>query len=863
MERCGLNKRENEIEVPQHEDNLEYLAHGLSYGYSGTEESASLREEIQQDLGERVRALPAIPVSQTQLVRDSGAFDRGRIRILAKKYLRKWLSQAIKHVAKYAELEADAAQRDRYTLQRQALDSWLAAHRRVQQEEGIKRHFNALERRAAEVYDGFLKAKAFRHWYSTTLEAEAKTEAARQKYLYVKYFNAWHQLTVTNELKAERQNLKAHYQLLRKRAAQYYLDEVNALELYCSNLTKIIFWRWAFAYAGRKARKSRDTELIKRTLLWWRAKLKDREEQEHEATLLYECSTLLNTLQLWSTHTSVDRARNQQADAFCRQSLMRRTLLQWKLATQLTPLEGQVARTRDWRIARSNFSGWLLRVRMIFRADWVNTLRTKQNAFTLWNERLRREVVQTRIDDRILAQAMYKWVIAQRAFLMIRIGRERMKRAMFGKLLAGSRKHTHMLHCQEVQVETRRFARLARSTLGCWKLQMNHNTARSQMAVEFHMPKIQQDILTTWRHQHEHVQKLEKWATDANFYFFMVKSLRRWRDAASEAKKRRTNDAYKKMRRQVKMNLARKVLVRWRNRLDEIESLDERCERLRRSNDADLLRGLILHWHGRDVQREQAMADAAAQHDRRLLTNSRQAWIKASSQATNLQIRAVQFYHIHLSELCSANLRRLSMKAFGIKRRQQDAAAMRERHWAKHVRSILRHWATRSGDTTYQALVQGSSEPTDAGYGTASQDDPPAISTGGAMGPGAPGSTQREVDWTACEADLLDNDDWLPPSDAHEPAPVISTAMATPGYLNTPSKRAARAKAWAKMSTTPATPLTTPFAARLRTGVAGSPLLFAGSALHTARKGSIGQSGLGLNVHTAKRDQADIGYRDR
>src|SRR2546423_7560491 len=119
---------------------------------------------------------------------------------------------------------------------------------------------------------------------------------------------------------------------------------------------------------------------------------------------------------------------------------------------------------------------------------------------------------------------------------------------------------------------------------------MSLNTVRSQMAVELCTPKTQQDMLAAWRGRHEHVKKLEKWAKDANFYFLMVRSLKRWRAAASEAKKRRTNDAYRKIRRQVKMNLARKLLAKWRNRLDEVESSDERCERLRPSKDADRVR---------------------------------------------------------------------------------------------------------------------------------------------------------------------------------------------------------------------------------------------------------------------------------
>jgi len=439
---------------------------------------------------------------------------------------------------------------------------------------------------------------------------------------------------------------------------------------------------------------------------------------------------------------------------------------------------------------------------------------------------------------------MYKWVIAQRAILMTRIREEREKLVTFRKLLAGFRKHRDQLQRQESEVKNLRFARLTGSTLECWKLQMNLTRARSQMATEFYTPKIQQDMLASWRNKHEHIQKLEKWSKDASFYFTTMRTLKQWRDAATEAKKRRTNDAYRKVRRQIKMNLARKVLVNWRSRVDKVKSLDVRAERARSSKETELLRRLVSNWESRSQQRQQAMADALGRFNGRLMTQPLHVWIDASRQIINLEIRADQFYHIHLSELCSVKLRRLSMKAFGIKRRQQDADAMRERHWNKHVRNILKHWAIQSKDATYQALLRGSSEPTDAGYGTASQDDPPGTGTGVADA-GGPGATHRAEEWTAFDADLVDNDDWLPPADEHEHPPAPSTSIPTPGYLNTPSKRAARAKALAKMSTTPATPLTTPFAARLRAGMDNSPV--SGGWISTARKDAGARSGLGRN----------------
>ena len=216
--RHRLNRHDVQHQSPLRNYDGQDLAPNQYHPDSETEESASLVDGVDQDPVGNGHAPPIIPVSQTQLVRDSGAFDQGRIKIVAKKYFRKWSIQTHEQINKNLELEAEAARRDRLMLQRQAFDSWLAAHGRIQHEERVKQHFNALDRRAADNYDSYLKAKALRHWYQITLETKANTEAARQRYLHVKCFNAWHRLVVTNELKAERQRLKATFQLLREKS---------------------------------------------------------------------------------------------------------------------------------------------------------------------------------------------------------------------------------------------------------------------------------------------------------------------------------------------------------------------------------------------------------------------------------------------------------------------------------------------------------------------------------------------------------------------------------------------------------------------------------------------------------------------
>lgn len=823
-----------------------YRSNGESYHSLGWEEDQDQHHE------QNILPIPLVSFSETQLVRDSKAFDHGRIRILVRQFFRKWYIQTQEQKDLFLDLEAEAMRMDRLTLERQAFDSWLGAHQRSQREEQNKRIFDTLDRHAVQSYDAGLKQRAFTHWCETMLEARAKTEAARRKYIYVKYFNAWHRMTVTQELKSERQSLKAPFQLLRSRAVQYYQDEVDSLERYYQNLTKMIFWRWWIVHAERKAPRYREAVLKKNIILTWTGKLGHYADKERLAANFYAMNTLRRTVQAWGKETRIDVAGDHQADAFRRQSLLRGSLARWAIETRFAPLEERVVRMKDWRIARSSFSVWLLKTRMVFAADAVTTKRTKQNAFTIWNDRLRQDWMQARISDRVLAQVMYRWVIAQRNILMTRVREEKEKRATLQRLLIGYRTQKRQLLIRERKVESLRVASMKVWTLRCWRLKMSLAREHQQMASEFYTPKIKQDMLTAWRERYvsiaKHLKKQEHRAYKANQFLVITKPFDRWRAATVEAKKTRTIESYQKMRRKVKLNLAQRVLSKWRSRLNTINVLEEEGEEIRQRKESTFTHKLVLRWHDRNTQMEQAMSDATTRHDVRALSQSLTPWIDAFRQIGSLDARADQFYQIHLSELCSLGLRRISMKAFGIRRRREDADAMKERHWGKHVRNIFRHWADQTQEVTYQALIQEPSpsveqEPTDAGYGTASAslDDPP--------GPVDErlGATQRAEDWTAFDTDLLESDDWLPPLNMQHQA--TSTPMPTPGYLNTPSKRAARAKALANMSTTPATPAITPFAARLKAGMVASTTP---GGIFTVRRDGIGRSGLGVSVKTTE-----------
>ena len=833
-------------------------------GYERTEDSFTLGEGPIHAASAEHSFHPFIPVSGTQLVRDSGAFDQGRIRILAKRYLRKWIAKTRLRLSHYQGLEVKAREKDSRTLKKQAFDTWRRfflesqqKQREKQQAEQREHLYEAQARRVRKNYESHLLVKAFTHWKETALDARVKTEAARRKYLSVKYFNVWQRFTVANEVKVEQQILKKPFRKLRKKTALYYEAQVDALQLYHARLTKYIFWRWLLAYALERACRLRMDFEKRRTLSTWNAKLKDQSHQNSNAAKLYVQNLQRRILQAWAAKSRLGLVDERTADAFRMRKMLKRCVGLWQVETVFSPLEDRVSRMKDWRIGRSSFSTWLLRTRMTFRADAVNTLRTNRNAFTAWNDRLRQNFVQALTNDRLLGEALYKWVIAQREILMTRIRQDREKRSVFRRLIAGFREQWSRLQIQEARIQKTRDVRLSISTLECWKLQVTLESERGRMALEFYAPKVEQDMLANWQLRIEHVRKLEKWAKDANFYFAATKTLKVWRIAAAESRKRRTNLAYKKVRKDVKIGLARRVLRTWRSRLHNTRSLEDHVMETLRTKRNNYAHALLFHWQDETLQRLQALADASARHDHRMLSRALRAWIEGSKQVENLKIRAARFHQIRVADVCSAQVRRVSMRAFEAKRRHQDADAMRERHWSKHFRNIFRHWSARSKEVTFQALIQNPSpsaeqEPTDAGYGTASQDDPPH------PGAGTFGAAQRAEEWTAFDTALFDRADWIPPSDG--PPQETSTPMPTPGYLNTPSKRAARAKALANILMTPATPLGTPFAAKLRAGMATSTNA---GRISTPGRGGVGQSALRRNARLGEVGEGHIDYEGK
>ena len=786
------------------------------------------------------------------LDRVAEAFEDVRRRNMQKALLSRWACHARGRLEHVQGMELQAVNKDVLTLKRQAFDFWRAAYNQKRQQIREERFFEHLRNRAGQAYDLYLLTKSFTHWIQITAAAVAKTNAARQRFLFTKYFNAWYQLTVTNELKAERQALKAPLNLLKRRAAQYYRDQVNALEVYHDNLTKYVFWRWFRKWCDRAAPRYREQQLQRRTFSKWLRKSRDIRSRQVEVDSGFVRGSLQKVFRIWATKTRIDVAGHQQANAFWKSRLLGTLLVKWHAEAKLKPIADRVLHMRDLRIKRSTFSIWQLRTRMVFRAEAVNRMRTLQNAYTAWNERLRSQALAARMNERLLAETLYKWVIAQRFGLMIRISEQRQKRNAMQSFLAGTRRMWTDLFPKAERLVNARSQRSLESTFGCWRNRTVVIQAHSQMALDFSNKKLKQDTIEAIRLKLRGKQKLEMWAKDARFFFLMTRHITIWRAASAQSKKHREREGHAKMRRKCKMNLARRALFTWSHKRNENLEAGKEADKFRRQKLKVLQQVLFRVWLAAASQRKQEAIQMSKRYNDRLLGHSLGLLVDASRHLYSMQSRAEQFHHLKLSEICSAQLRRFSMRAFEIRRREQDARAMQDRHWNRHVRNIFRHWSSKTQDIICRDLISNAPtekpqerEPTDAGYGTASNEDQPKSTNENDLG-----VTHRAEEWTAFDTELLEDNEWIPSLD-HEPL-VTSTPMPAPAYLQTPSKRAARARALVNLSTTPATTLRTPFAARLRAGMGSSP---SHVKVATVERGALGfKSALGSHVKNSGED---------
>lgn len=802
------------------------------------EDSVSLHGD-DDEVPYQKRDLPAEMLyrpSLSDLLRDASTFNMYRQRAINRRVLTQWLKRAAQLQQSRQNMDAVAVNRDRFTLVRQAFETWRSIIRAKRQTARTERFFKHLEQRAGRARDLFLVTKAFTHWAQVTSDEVAKTSAARRHFIGVKYFNAWREITAVNELKSQRFALRRPFKTWRKKVNQIKETEVIAVSSHETNLMHGAYWQWFWAFCDRRAPQWYDHRLKQHSLLSWLRKFRTNRERDHEIEVRNKRLAVTAAWQALSQRSKALADAEEAANTMQRRKLLTEMFGEWKIKARFAPPAFHVSSRVDRRILRTSFEQWILRMQMAQQAREMDRVRITQKSWTMWNDLLRCQALTARINERLKMETMYKWILAERFSLMQRIRDTRIKRDTFSIFVNSIRKtYSKLLHNADIH-EDYRNEELLRTKFAHWRERLALQREREYVAFEFYAPRLQQESLVSWRSKQQSVAKLEQRANGARFYFLATRTIKQWKQAAEQSTKRRRQEAYAKMRRKVKINLAAKAMDCWRSWTGQIIGMERQADDFHRHKLLKISVGLLGRWHDQASQRVQDCLEAELYYSRQAAYAQLMNWVELYIRNRDLEEHANNVYHAHVLGQANAQLRKLSLRIFQLNSSWETADAMRERTTRKHARGIFRLWI----DQTHIKAEERDAFPPLVTPGRGDLDG---------MSSSRPGPTIFDS-WNPAETPFTASDFVTQPQEISGEPSGGGSPLATPNYMSSPSKRAARARFLAQQgSTTPATPLYTPFAGRLlRAGVLTNP--------STSKRRNGRGSAMGNSVRFADQDPA-------
>lgn len=766
---------------------------------SDDSEESSIYEDNNENDSIEKQAIPPEMLyrpSLSDLLRDASTFNMYRQRALSRRILTQWLKKAVQIQQGHRNMEVVAVNRDRNTLLRQAFETWRAVFQGRRQEARTERFFRHLEERAARARDLYLMTKAFTHWAQVASDEVAKTSAARRHILSVKYFNAWRDITAVNELKSQRFALRRPFFAWRKKVERIKANEADAVVTHDRNLLHSTYWQWFWNFCDRRAPQWYQWCLKRRSLLYWLRNFRTNNERVHEIDVSNKRKDLGSALQIWSQRAKIIGAAEQEAESVHRRRLLRKSFDEWRIQARLAPAASRVSSSVNGRVVRNAYTKWVSRARMLKQAREMDRHRLLRNAWTTWNDLLRCQALNARIEERLKLEAMYKWILAERFRLMQRIRDQRVTREVFSKFVANVRgTYSRLLQHADIH-EERRNEELLWSKLGCWRDQLALQRQREYAAFEFYASRLEQESLAVWLSKRQLVIKLEGRARDARFYFLATRSLKKLHAARVESAKRRRQEAYAMVRRRSKINVVSKALMTWEEKAHHVADMERQAMQLHRNKSLRIASGVIPRWHEETAKRVQLVHEADIIYSRQIAYDQLTRWTERFILNRNLEDHSNRLLRLRVLSQAGAQLRKLSLRIFQIKSSVETADSLRERNLRKHSRSMFRHWAEKA-----RTAIETRGSP---GPALTPTTDPGIPVVNGVGQPILPPPYQLETPFKFSE--LL--------SASPSPSPK-ARPLTTPNHLTSPSKRAMRARALAQVSTTPATPLYTPFAGRI------------------------------------------------
>lgn len=733
----------------------------------------------------------------------------------------KWRRRAVVAHNSNVQLYQVATSHDARTLLHQALDQWHTALLQHRHEQDTERFFEALSQKAQQARDLFLLTKAFTHWEAAAREQLIRSKAARRHILRSRYFNAWRDITVTNEIKVRSSRMKKVLNVWKRKTAQA-LQHQREAEISRENAVVSRYYRhWFWHFCEQRAPTWYSSKLKIGLFGKWLDATRQARVRDSWAVESRNLELVRSTTAQWSRRSTVVMKNHERADVFRRRLLLEPNLEVLRTEMTLSPLLTRMVKVVDARVAKDALHIWISRNRSVAQAEELCMLRVMRNTWTAWNDRLRSQALSRTIDDRIVMQTLYKWVLTQRLKLYQRVRDERLKAKVFGKWNTTMNNVCASLGRAKYLTQQSHDRRSQRTVLEKWSFKSQTQTALNTRAETMLDSKQLTLTFTAWTAKLGRLQQIDTWARDARFFVLASRSVKKWQASAANHQRNKRRDAYSVIRRKIKVALARRVFYIWQSRTADHAPLHDRAERLAFQRTLSTLPGVLHTWHDRSLYITDTLNLALDFHAHTVASTTIAILSAQLTHSITLGNRASTFRNATIADAAASALRKINWAVFQGKRQDETATSLAERNRRKHYKSMLRYWREgvqkrrRPVDRLLFQSVVGSERIAAPGYASAPamdfEDDLIDFSTVGQAQPtpfvpptlvsGRSKSSQRPMFRSSTAppspfatrtgiSSMQQGQQRVRPVSALPSAPAAA-AIPMPGYLRTPSRRSA------------------------------------------------------------------------
>ncbi|KAK0862533.1 hypothetical protein LTS02_007165 [Friedmanniomyces endolithicus] len=749
--------------------------------------------------------------SQTQLEQNAEAFASTSAVRAARHCIHAWHDRALIIHQTQQQARAIATAYDHRMLLKQAFDQWrtnLSARKDAHAKALLN---DQLDERASQHYQRGLLSKAFTHWVVSLAYQQKQVRDAQVQILRIRYFYRWRTLAVDNAVKARSILARKYLGVWRAKLARRQLREEQAL--------------------AKRVEGWRENSIKRRAVETWKIRLTALDAQRERAQHLCDTNVARRALRILRDRFTQKQDALQSAQSHCDRTLTTRYLRTLTIHARLEPLGRTLTLKVTLDLQRKAFRIWHLHFQLSRQATEVDRQRILQCAWTNWNDALRCRALGQRIDERVVVECLYKWVLAERGRLMRRRVKEGLARRVLGTWVIRRQDSSRRYQQAEQIFAERQQRRHLSSAMVKLHLAVRRREDAERAAVEFASARALPSALDALTTKFREVQQLGKWAEDARFYTLCTRALAVWKERTTQHQHNRKRDAYVRVRAGIKIRVVGTCLKQWRTKTALIRRANEEAEHRARQRVVMVGSQGFNQWRDKAAQIRQMTEQARTMDHQKLIVATLAALTTRFADLALLDDRAETFKRESDLAVIAAALKRLQWAQFTAARRAESAEALWARNRDAHVRNIIRLWAAQTTSLRQARHVAATT-------GVREQDDEEPESP--SLRPASRAASRSRV----------------PAQEQGFPSSPPMVGGPTPAYLRTPSRsrRAGRfrplgtpapgtpfAFEMGYLATTPAplpavptldvlgdgdgvlTPQVTPFARKLRAGGFGQP----------------------------------------